>query len=118
MSTVDQATDARTALIADLRAFADLLERRPDMPAPPYVHVQHSLYHRDFPSDEQRIAEVERLAAVLGVEVERTDKAVVAVLPLGRVEYTVHAMTIEGSARYDAEASYRGAVEPEMAVAR
>jgi hypothetical protein len=108
----------RAELIADLRAFADLLEARPDMPAPPNVHVQHSLYHRDFPTDEERVAEVERLAAILGVEVDRRDKAVAAVLPLGRVEYTVHAMTREGAARYDAEMSYRGAVVPDMAGVR
>ncbi len=117
MPILEQPPDRRAELIADLHAFADLLATRPDMPAPRHVNAQYTVLHHDFPSDADRVAEVERIAALLGVDVERDEQHATARLPLGRVEYVVHALTSEGSARWDAERSYAGAVEPDMAVA-
>lgn len=112
-------TDHREALIADLRAFADLLEHRPDLPIGQYsvVHVQYSVTRR-FGDEAARVAEVERVAAILGVDVERDERRATAKLELGRVEYVVNTGTDLGEAIYDAEQSYHGAVEPEMVGAR
>ena len=113
------AKDHRAELIADLRAFADLLDARPDMPIGPYdyVRVQYSVT-RLFGSEAARVAEVERVAAILGADVKRDARQVMAELPIGRrVTYLVNAGTDLGEARYTAEDSYRDAVEPDMAVA-
>lgn len=114
---------AREELINDLIAFADLLERRPDMPVDDYVtvRVQYSVL-RSFGDEAARIAEVERVAAILDVDPDRSDpRSVAATLELGkfdRVTYTVHTATDYGDAVYDAERSYRGVVQPESVGAR
>lgn len=109
MTTVEQ--NPREALIADLRAFADLLDRRPDLPVGSYVHVQYSVI-APFGDEAARIAEVERVAVILGVDVDRDVRRAEARLPLGRVEYVVHTTTDLGDVLYDANRSYDGAVEP------
>jgi hypothetical protein len=117
MTTVDQTPDHRAELIANLRALADLLERRPDdMPFGPYSRARLQFSPRG--TEAERVAEVHRLAARLGVDVDADLRSVTATLDLGHVEYVVHASTDHGEATYDAELSYRGAVEPDMAGAR
>lgn len=101
------APDHRAELVADLRAFADLLERRPDMPvqeftdATTYVHVSSA-------------AEVHRLAAILGVEVVEDPGRARAQLDVGRVRYVVSYNSERVMAEWEAVQSYRGAVVPDM----
>ena len=112
MTTVDH----RAALIADLRAFADLLEARPDLPVGEFddLRFQHSITH-GFGDENARIAEVHRVADVLGVDVQRNGQTVRAELDLGRkVTYVVHANTDYGKAVFDAEQTYWGAIEPDL----
>jgi hypothetical protein len=111
-STVDH----RAELIADLRHFADLLERRPDMLLAPhsYARIQYTVSG----DDDTAVAEVERMAEVLGVEVERGPSHATARLTSGRVEYVVHASTSEGKERWNAAISYAVAPGPDMAVSR
>lgn len=111
------APDARAELIADLRAFADLLERRPDLPINEYPWMKYQYSPQGDEAD--RLAAVSRVAAVLGVEAEVGPAGeVTARLQLGCVEYVAYASTADSRARYDAERSYAGAVEPDLAVAR
>lgn len=113
------APDHRAELIADLRAAADTLERCPKMLVGDHatVTIQYSVTCH-FGDEAARIAEVERMALVLGVEVERDERRVEARLDLGRVAYLVIAGTDFGDAAYDAEHSYAGAVVPETVGAR
>ena len=107
------APDHRTDLIRDLHAFADLLERRPDMPIGEWTHatIQYNVSGRD---EAAPIAEVYRIATRLGVDVDRDETHATARLQCGRVEYVVHAITDEGAARWQAAVSYVGAVGPEL----
>ena len=110
-------TAHRAELIADLRAFGDLLEVRPDLTInpDPWMKLQYSVING---TEADRLAEVERVAAVLGVDAELNERGVTATLAMGCIEYVVHATTDFGDALYDAEWSYRGVIEPELAVAR
>ena len=105
--------DLRAELIADLHAFADLLARRPDMPIGEWTRagVQYTVFGDD---DAVKVAEVDRIASRLGVDVDRDETHATARLQCGRVEYVVHAITDQGSAQWQAAVSYVGAVEPEM----
>lgn len=118
MTTVEQPPDARAELIADLRAFADLLERRPDMPVNDYPWIKYQ-YSSMAPTEAERVADVRAIAERLGVDVECDERGVTAKLEVGRTaEYLAFASTDLGRARRDAESTYRDAVEPDMAVAR
>lgn len=104
MTTVEQAPGHRDELIADLHRLADWLKAHPDVPIGPYDHVrvQYSILP-SFGDKAARIAEVERVAALLGVDVKRPDGHAWAELPVGRrVTYVVNA----------------GTDQPDMAVAR
>jgi hypothetical protein len=71
-------SDHRTTIIAGLRAIADFLETRPEIPEPDRVDVQYSVIDRYDPqnyriietTDDEKIAEVRRIAGLLGVEAE------------------------------------------------
>lgn len=116
-SNVTDKLDRRAELIADLRAFADLLERRPDMPvnAHPHMKCQYSKIDGD---EDERVAEIRHVADLLGVEAVETESGINAVLDLGCIEYRAYASTDYGLAAYAANWSYHGVVEPETAVAR
>lgn len=111
--------NGRAELIADLRAFANLLERRHDIP----IHndgsgamtLQYSIIGGD---EDERRGRIHAIAARLGVDVDEDARRIQAVLDLGSIEYKVFAFTDFGDAAYAAESSYRGAVEPDMAGAR
>lgn len=90
--TTDVSTHTRTdraELIADLRAFADMLERFPNLPVGMGVLMQYTVLDGD---EETRVKEVRRVAAMLGVEAEfhKNGKGIAAHLPLGRAEYVVY----------------------------
>jgi hypothetical protein len=111
--TTTTTIDHRAEVIRDLRTLADLLERYPQLPVAEYARadLQHSIVDR-FGDEAARVAEVERIAAILGVDVERHDRGVRAVLNLGGAEYRVCTSTDRGSAAFWAERSYHGAVQP------
>ncbi|MGW3352092.1 hypothetical protein ACWDA3_53110 [Nonomuraea rubra] len=102
----------RTALINGLLDLAAFLEAHPDLPIPPSVTVHH------FPrqdSDADQRAEIDQLAALLGSEIDYED------FPydhygtsrlFGPVEYRAVAVLAAARARFDAETSYRGCIQP------
>lgn len=86
--------DHRGAIVAGLRAMADFLETRPDVPLSDYayVNVQHSVLHG---TDDEKIAEVRRIAELLGVEARIYDDgtAIVCRHPVAELTtFTVHAL--------------------------
>jgi hypothetical protein len=90
----DQPTPShRTTAIAGLRALADFLETRPEVPLGSYVsvNVQHSVLDG---TDAEKIAEVRRIAEVLGVDAQIWEDGTGIVAPYqvaGRTTFTVHA---------------------------
>jgi hypothetical protein len=95
--------------LLDLAAF---LEAHPDVPVPPSVTVHH------FPgqaSDADQCAEIDQIAALLGSETDHEDSPYdhhATSRLFGPVEYRAVAILAAARARYDAETSYRGCIEP------
>lgn len=106
----------RNEMIRDLHALADWLAARPDVPVGEFstATLQYSV-QSSFGPEAARVAEVKRVAALMGATAEVDEGTGVARLHLGRCRFTVHTMTDRGDAIYDAEASYRGAIQPEPA---
>lgn len=83
----------RAAVVASIRALADFVEQRTDLPVPDGVYAQHSILGG---TDEDKTAIVMESAAVMGVQPQTPSAAiyactVVAVSSyLDRAEYTVH----------------------------
>ncbi|MEO3876666.1 hypothetical protein ABGB18_48615 [Nonomuraea sp. B12E4] len=103
----------RGRLIADLRGFADFLERNPELPIPKFRPVRmsvHPRYDTDVATEVEAIAEVERIAALLGV-VPRTDEGQhVACVNFGMVTYEAVLVTQAAMDRRDALDSYRSSI--------
>lgn len=110
--------DRRAEFIAGLRALADFLAAHPDLPVPrcPELTVHTGLdgVGGRLP-DEQARAEVDRVAAVLGVPAAAADcddSHYSARRMFGPVEYGAIAIRSEHMRRHAAYTSYSGAVEP------
>lgn len=106
-------TTQRLRLITGLRALADFLEDRPEIPAPRSVEV--SAFAADGTDDAMR-AEIDRVIALLGSEIERQhlDHGHYSTsLDFGPVRYAAIAVLADARARFDALNSYRGAVTPD-----
>ncbi|MBN6051056.1 hypothetical protein JYK22_03835, partial [Nonomuraea sp. RK-328] len=96
---------ARLALVAGLRALAQLLHDRPDIPAPHRVDVYH-LARRA--SDDEMRAEIDHIAALLGTKTEERNGHYSTFIRLGAVEYQATAILADSRARHAAaEAAYR-----------
>lgn len=102
-------THSRPAFITGLRALADLLETRPEIPIPGSTVVYH--FVRDA-HDADMHAELQRLATLLGSHVDADSGHYTASLSLGPIEYRAVAILAESRARYDAHDSYRGCITP------
>lgn len=101
----------RAAYVAGLRALADHLETHPDLPVPSAATSQLGPYIDG--TDEAKRAEVDRIAAVLGVPAVDHGDAYEARRVFGPVTYEATAITAERMARWGALMSYRSAVQPE-----
>ncbi|WP_433417745.1 hypothetical protein ACQP1V_00790 [Microtetraspora malaysiensis] len=109
MPTID-----RTAVITGLRALTAFLEANPAVPVPDFP-----ILIRCFPkrgSDTEMRAEVDRIAELLGTEIDPDD------LPFGHyttgldfspIRYEVTAILADARARHAAESSYYGCVQPD-----
>ncbi|MET7459583.1 hypothetical protein [Nonomuraea sp. NPDC005501] len=96
---------ARLALVAGLRALAQLLHDRPDIPAPRRIDVYH--FAQKVSDDEMR-AEIDRIAALLGTTTEEHNGHYSTFIRLGAVEYQATASLADSCARHAAaEAAYR-----------
>ncbi|MEO3892375.1 hypothetical protein [Nonomuraea sp. B5E05] len=104
--------DHRTALINGLLDLAAFLETHPDLPVPPNVTVHH--FPRQTNDDDQR-AEIDQLAALLGTDINHEDASrdhYATSRMFGPIEYRAVAILATARARYDAETSYRGCIQP------
>ncbi|MFC4007957.1 hypothetical protein ACFOY2_12040 [Nonomuraea purpurea] len=102
----------RERLIADLRGLADLLDKNPHLPVPKYgVRVSvHPRYDTDATSEAEAIAEVERIAALLGVATRAEDGQHVAWADFGTVSYEAVVVTQAAMDRRNARDSYRDCI--------
>lgn len=72
ITVTDKATEReqreRAQLVAEIRALADFIEARTDLPAPQGCHAQYSMWdkHGNY---EDRCAEVRRVAGALDVDI-------------------------------------------------
>jgi ABC-type nitrate/sulfonate/bicarbonate transport system substrate-binding protein len=105
-----QADPARAALVAGLREAAAWIETHPEAPVPRMADL--SIFPRG--TDEEKWAEVDRVAAVLGVDTQEWSGGgqYVARRRFGPVTLEVIAHTLGHMARYQAETTYSGAVSP------
>ncbi|MQA86725.1 MAG: hypothetical protein GEV03_19370 [Streptosporangiales bacterium] len=100
-------------LVAGLRALADFLETRPELPAP--LTVDATVFVSED-ADEAMRAEVERVAAQIGSTVDNGCSAhghYRTSVAFGPVQYRAVAVLASARARYDALLSYSGAVVSE-----
>ncbi|MEV0971387.1 hypothetical protein [Microtetraspora glauca] len=109
MSTID-----RMAIVAGLRALADFLEATPAIPAPDFP-----ISIRCFPkrgSDAEIRAEIDHIAELLGTEIDPDDLPFghyKTGLDFGPVRFEAAAVLAGARARYAAESSYFGCVQPD-----
>jgi hypothetical protein len=108
--TTEYEAERRQAVIDGLRELADFLTEHPDVP----VGTWTLLYHARG-TDEEKRAEVDRVAAILGVTAGSpgTPDHYLADREFGGITYEALAITDEHMRRYVAASSYDGAVEPE-----
>lgn len=96
-TVTDKATEReqreRAQLVAEIRALADFIETRTDLPAPQSCHAQYSMWdtHGNY---EDRCAEVRRVAEALDLDIEDHGRTIR--FPMGkdhypRVHYVVNA---------------------------
>ncbi|WP_436758296.1 hypothetical protein [Streptosporangium sp. V21-05] len=108
-------TDKRTAMITGLRDLATFLEANPELPIP---HEVSALCFPARGTDAEMTAEVDRIATLLGTEVDAEDASYSHYrtgINFGPVRYGALAVLAHRRARYDAETSYIGCVEPNSA---
>jgi hypothetical protein len=105
---------ARTQTIAGLRALADFLEHNPAVPVREYGQ-EYTVFTRTE-SDEAARAEVDRIAALLGEDVEdetgRGGHYTVSKI-FGRITYTAIHIPARCQAEHDALMSYAPAFHPD-----
>lgn len=102
--------DPRAKLIAGMRALADFFEQHPDVPTPP--GGDDISYCVPMDDDDEGVAEVARIAAMLGVEPRRTGGGSRARREFGGMEYRVFHVSQEAYAAHLAHYSYSGSVVP------
>ena len=110
---LEPADAERLVFAAALRELADFLESHPDVPVPMYAEVRTFL---GGVPEADRVAEVERIAAILGRPTETRATHYLTRRVFGPTGYgiTYQACHIPDStmAAHEAYASYSGAVQP------
>ncbi|MGP4104957.1 hypothetical protein [Nonomuraea sp. KM90] len=108
----------RAQIIDGLRALADFLDEHPGVPVNSWAHVSYSVISADIDStgdqDDAERAEVDRVAALLGVTPTLSDNGshYTALRTFGPVEYRATAITEEHMAKHCAADTYYGVVTP------
>jgi hypothetical protein len=103
----------RPQVIADLRRFADYLERHPDIPVPRLGRIRvavHPLYDTDASTETAAIAEVERIADLLNIPATVSHGHHSVRLEFGAVIYEVNVITQAAHVRSDALRSYENSI--------
>ncbi|GAA4899394.1 hypothetical protein [Streptomonospora salina] len=103
--------EAHRALAEDLRALADFLQHRPDLPVSAHTRVE-VVY---FPNgdDRHRNGEVARVAGLLGTEAHTEGEHTVCGRDFGRAAYWVVAIPEDVMARHRALMSYADTIQPD-----
>ncbi|MGI5285813.1 hypothetical protein ACQEVF_21075 [Nonomuraea polychroma] len=105
--------DHRTALINGLLGLAAFLQDHPDVPTPRSLTLHH------FPrqdSDAEQCAEIDQIAARIEAPITYSGDHsghYATSRFFGPVEYRAVAILAAARARYDAETTYRGCIEPD-----
>ncbi|GIH78303.1 hypothetical protein [Planobispora longispora] len=103
----------RRELIAGLRALAAFLDSHPQVPVPRYGAIRvsvHTNYDTDATTEPEAIAEVERIAALLGTTPTVEGGHHVAGMEFGSVRYEAVLVTRAAMARRAALDSYSDAI--------
>lgn len=104
---------ARDELIAGLRALADFYENNPTMPTDGFASVLVSCCTITGNDDAAAAALVEHAAELMGTPVSRRNGHTSTERKFHGVSLRPYATTRASMARYHAEQSYAGAVEPD-----
>lgn len=107
---------ARHQLITGLRELADFLEANPSVPVDEYGDIV-TVFTRDG-SDETQRAQVDRVARLLGVDVQdSTDRGghYLAAKSFGRIRYRIVHIPARYTAEHDARHSYTTNVQIDAA---
>lgn len=109
MSSLTHTPDGtvRDELVRDMRLLADWLEAN-DAPIPSITDVE-ILIHISSPD------EIRRIADTIGAPIESSGGRAWTQRRFGRARYRALHIPPEHMARFEAERSYAGAVEPDMA---
>ncbi|MBV2366004.1 hypothetical protein ACFPZ0_11335 [Streptomonospora nanhaiensis] len=98
----------RRALAAHMRALADFLEARPDLPLSPHTRVEVVYFPRG--NDQEQAEEIDRIAALLGTEGHWEGKHYTCEHSFGRAAYRAVAIPAHVRARHRALMSYADAI--------
>ncbi|WP_157247946.1 hypothetical protein [Nonomuraea typhae] len=101
--------DDRMKFITDLRRFTAYLEEHKDLPIPRYLDFELQVHPRsgpDFTNEGERIAEVQRIAGILGVPVAVDSGHHTARLRFGRIVYAAVAIERQTIDEHRALSSY------------
>jgi hypothetical protein len=103
----------RGRFVEALRGLADFLTRNPQLPVPRFGPVRvsvHPLFDTDAVTEADALAEVERIAALLGVPLRDEAGQQVACLDFGLVAYEAVLVTQAAMDRRAARDSYRDCI--------
>ncbi|MEV4371315.1 hypothetical protein AB0J71_29880 [Nonomuraea sp. NPDC049637] len=106
----------RGQLIADLHGLADYLDRHPEVPIPRYGPVRvsvHPIYDTEATTEAEAIAEVERIAGLLGVPLRVENGHHIACANFGAVSYEAVLITQAAMDRRAAQDSYCNNISPD-----
>ncbi|MGH3377916.1 MAG: hypothetical protein ACRDP6_24600 [Actinoallomurus sp.] len=111
MTSIPNEAEHRQSVIDGLRQLTDFLTEHPDVP----VGNNWDLMYHAWGTDEEKRAEVDRVAALLGVTAGSPNNPdhYEAERAFGGVTYGAFAVTDEHMRRYRAASTYAGSVEPE-----
>ncbi|MDA0564847.1 hypothetical protein LG943_11005 [Streptomonospora sp. S1-112] len=101
----------RRAVVAHIRALADFLEARPDLPLSPHTRVEVVYFPRG--SDQEQDKEIDRIAALLGTEGHREGQHYACERSFGRAAYRAVAIPAHVRARHRALFSYADSIRPD-----
>lgn len=117
MTSTSTTDTARSRVVEGLRQLASYLDHNPDVPVDEYgwtLQVHPGPWH----DDDQGRAEIDRIAALIGVTAASTDRQAsdyIALRRFGLVTYRAVYITNDRMAAHEALMSYQGSVSPDPA---
>lgn len=108
-AALDEANERRAQLVAGLRELAQFYVDHPEVPIPRFPDFAHCV---NADNDEAGSAEVQAIAAALGVELEH-GVHIRARRRFGALQFNAYYVPREVARRHAASSSYYGVVEPD-----